>query len=434
MCLKKSKLSPKSLMKSKTKGYVIKNDEEDITPKGENEASDDSSETSTVIVVLFMLFGCAPSTSLRSALWCELAWFEASQPEGVAMGSWFALMEAVGALLVICIMYVDTFTQMPRIWWTWGNMFFALITCFILALTWSVTIYDTSVFLYYGMVASMIIGEIRYTLMIPWLVRYFNPRMVSPFYAGGPLMTTIFCIMAIIQQPGGIQLFSPTVFFLLTMIMYLLSVGAGIYIFRSGIQRREDEKLSAGVVEPWRSSMALQYFPPGWPRAIPYASVFVWNLIWSSWLMPVFLPYASDNTTPDGSTNSGENYLQWAMILTYAAKLVGSLASHYVTEKFFINELSLLSTVIYPVFILAAVGVGTWTSWGMKFLLMAVMMLVKGIQGWWYPLTFRAISKKYPEDRGPLSRFTGLWAMTLSIPGLTVEWWLIYSGIIRAHH
>merc|ERR1719419_635196 len=50
-----------------------------------------------------MLFGCAPSTSLRSALWCEVTWFEASQPEGVAMGAWFALMEALGAALVLAL-------------------------------------------------------------------------------------------------------------------------------------------------------------------------------------------------------------------------------------------------------------------------------------------------------------------------------------------
>jgi len=422
-------------MKSKTKGYVIKNDEEeDKTPKGDDVVSDNSSETSTFVVVLFMLFGCAPSTSLRSALWCEVTWFEASQPEGVAMGAWFALMEALGAALVIGIMYMDTFIQMKRTWWTWGNMFFALITCFILALTWYITINGVSVFLYYGMAASMIIGEIRYTIMIPWFVRFFNPRMVSPFCAGGPLMTTIFCIMTLIQQPGGIQLFSPTVFFLVTMLMYLSSVVSGIYIVVKGIQRREDEKLSENVVEPWQSSMALQYFPSKWPLALPYASVFIWNLIWSSWLMPVFLPYASDNTTPEGSTNSGENYLQWAMILSYAAKMVGSLASHYVTEKFYTNELTLLATVIYPVFILASVGIGTWTSWGMKILLMADVMLVKAILGWCYPLIFRGISKKYPEHRGPFSRFTALWAMTLSVPVLTLEWWLIYDGIIRSHH
>lgn len=423
MCLKKSR--------SKKQGYVI-NDDEDITPNGDNQGADDSTETSTSLVVLFLLFGCAPSTSLRSGLWSEVTWFEASQPEGVELGAWFALMEAIGALITIGIMFMDTFIGLPKIWWTWGNMFATLGTCFLLAVMWSVTINDESVFLYAGMALSMIIGEIRYTIMIPWFVRYFNPRMLSPFCAGSSFMTTIFCVMVIIQQPGGIQLFTPTVFFLISFGIYLFSVFAGIYIVRNGIQRRDDENLKD--VEPWETSLALQYFPPKWPKAIPYALVFIWSILWASWLLPVFAPYASDNTTADGSTNSGENYLQWVMINTYASKLVGSLASHYVTENFYIIELTCLSTFIYPVFILASLGIGTWTSWGMKTLLMAVMMLVKGIYGWCYPLIFRGISKKYPEHRGPFSRFTALWAMTLSIFFLTFEWWFIYSGLIRAHH
>jgi len=432
MSLKKSMSWSKSLMKSRSRGYVINNDD-DTMSKADVEASVYSSETSTVTVVLFMLFGCAPSTSLENGLWCELVWFEATQPEGEEMGSWFALMKAIAVALVLVIMYVDTFTQMPRTWWVWGNMFFALITCLILALAWSVTFNGKSVFLYYAMMAAMVIGEIRYIMMIPWFVRFFNPRMVSPFVAGDPFMTTIFCIMVGIQQPGGVQTFSPTVFFLLTMIMYTFSVIAGMYIIRNGIHRRWDEKVP-DLVEPWQSSMALQFFPPKWRLAIPFAIISVLNFLWASWLMPVFLPYAADNTTSDGSADTGENYFQYATILTYVARLVGSFASHYVTEKFFIIELTIFETVIFPIFIFAVVGIGTWSSWGMRTLLMAVIVLVQGAYGWCYPLIYRDISKKYPEHRGAFARCIALWAMAFSVFVLTLEWFATYSGMIRPHH
>jgi len=412
-------------------GYVVKNDEIDTT-KGDEDEVKKSGETDISVVLLFMLFGCAPSSALRSAMWCELPWFETTQPEGLSLGGWWALMEAVGVVVVLLIMYIDTYTLMPRTCYVWGSLVLAVVVALILAFTWSITISGYSTSLYFGMGAANFMAEVRYTIIIPWFVRYYNPRMLSAFSAGTSLMTIVFCVMTIIQQPGGVRTFSPTVFYVFAAIMFLVSSFAGAYIVRNGVQRKSGVK-GIEPIEPWQSSMSLQFFPPRWWLALRSMLIMIWLTVVTSWLLPVLLPYASDNTTEENSTNRGENYLQWAMVLTYLARLIGSVLSHFATEYFWIDELTVVVTLIYPVFIFAAVGVFNWSSWGMRVILMLVITTVRAISGWCYPMIYRDIAKKYPEDCGQLSRFISLWVMTLTISVLIIEWLLIYNGTIRAH-
>merc|ERR550517_846407 len=87
-----------------------------------------------------MLFGCAPSSALKSLMWCELAWFETTQPEGLSLGAWYALMEAVGGMVFLLIIYIDTYTLVPRAYYVWGTLAFAVMTAFIVAFTWAITI------------------------------------------------------------------------------------------------------------------------------------------------------------------------------------------------------------------------------------------------------------------------------------------------------
>lgn len=74
-------------------------------------------------------------------------------------------------------------------------------------------------------------------------------------------MVSFLVSVEIIQEPGGAQVFSPTVYYLLTSIAYATTFGVCVYTFNSGIQRLTT-KDAVQALEPWRKSLCAQTFTP----------------------------------------------------------------------------------------------------------------------------------------------------------------------------
>lgn len=248
--------------------------------------------------------------------------------------------------------------------------------------------------------------------------------------AGDGVMTLILVIMEIIQQPGGSQIFSPKVFYLIAAVFYAGSVGAGVYILQNGVERITPERGdSVQTLAPWQTDICLQLFPVGWRQAKRYLFIDMWLTLLTWWTVPVILPYAASNTT-DSSTNAGENFLQWAIAFGLLMMFVGYQSSYLATKNFCIVECAILSTLISLTIFLAALDVGNWTSWTMRTILIAAVGLNRLLFGWSVTLLFREIKLKFPENGEAISRFATIWMIMASVIVMTVVWWLIWSGVI----
>lgn len=384
-------------------------------------------KSSLVNLVLYVLFGCSSSWSLINTFYCELAWIETTQPEGVDFAAWIGLMQAVGSVIVLFIFYIDTLLLCRRKVFVYAISALSVLTCLVLSFSWDFTVNGVSLFLQSGVVMASIIGWVQFVTIIPWLVRNFNPRMLSAFLAGDGLMTLNLVILEIIQEPGGARTFSPNVFYLLAAMIYSASFVVAVYILQNDIEREVPEDVEK--VTDWQTSLWLQFFPTGWRKVIRYFFIQLWLVTWVWWVIPTALPFAAANTT-DSSTNSGTDYLQWILALGFLGMLCGYLCSYLVTEKFWINEAIILFSLMGPIIILAAAGIGDWTSWTMRTILMIVAISARVLFGWIIVLIFREIMLKYPENGEALCRYCSLWTLVSGVFILTLQWWLIISGVV----
>jgi hypothetical protein len=334
-------------------------------------------------------------------------------------------MEAVGCLIFLCILYIETKMLWSKAKLLYFVSFVTLLTSLILAFTWYNTWDGSSVFLLMGMTVGEIVGWVQYILVIPWIVRNYNPRMVSPFIAGNGLMIWILVTVEIIQQPGGWLQFSAMVYFLIAAVIYATTTVVCVYTFESGIAKLT---LKEGLksIEPWQTSLKLQFLPTGWRATKHLIFARIWGevLTWS--VAPIALPLAAANTT---STSDGENYLEWAITVGLLSMLVGFLSSYFVTEKFWIFESLVVATFANGVILLAAANVGDWSSWAMRTILMIAVALTRMAFAWSIPLIFRETERRYPENSEALVRLNSLWAL-VALAFFKPIFWAIATVVI----
>lgn len=378
-------------------------------------------------IVLFLLSGCPNSFNLKDSIYLELALFEISQPEGLELASWLQLMEALGGLCFLFILWLESHMLWPKRFILYSISSLTVLMSLMLAVTWNLTMHGSSLFLLMGMLVGSLIGWVQYTLVIPWILRNYNTKMLTPFIAGNGLMVYILVVIEITQQPGGSQKFSPTVYYLIALIIYVSTFGVCVYTFESGIERLTPKE-GVKTLEPWQTSVYLQFFPDGWRETWWLIFIRVWedSLTWS--VAPIALPFAAANTS-DSSTNEGVNFLEWATTIGLLAMLLGYMCSYLATEKFWIFETAVGLTVANGIILLAAANVGDWTSWLMRALLMIAVGLSKMAFAWTIPLIFRAIERKFPEKSEVLVRSNSLWALLASVFVKTTLW-MLSSGVI----
>jgi len=292
---------------------------------------------------------------------------------------------------------------------------------------WESTVNGVSVFLLSGVIIATMVGWLQFIIIVPWLVRNFNPRMLSGFLAGDGLMTLTLAIMEIVQQPGGVQTFSPAVYFFISGMIYASSLAVAVYILQNDIEL--EVPVNVQKIKPNQTSFRLLFFPSGWWKAKRYIFIQLWLVFWTWWVIPVALPFAAENTT--GSTSTGTNYLQWIVALGFLSMLCGYWGSYFATENFWINQTLVLFSLMVPIVILAAMDIGDWTSWTMRTILMFAAVMTRVLFGWTIVVLFREIMLRHPENGEALCRYSSLWTLISSIFVLTLLWWLLNVGVIE---
>jgi len=297
----------------------------------------------------------------------------------------------------------------------------------VLTFTWHLSVDGWSIFLWLGVFVGMLTGWVQMIFIIPWIAENYNPRLISAFLSGNQLMIFILMTLDLIQEPGGAQLFSPTIYYMVACFIYAITFGVCVYTFHSGIGR-VTTKDAVQALEPWRNSLWAQTFTPVFwdTKMLTFGRIWLIQVSWA--VVPIFLPYASNNTT-NSDANDGANFLQWAIAVGYVVEFLGCLTSYFPTEKFWIKENIALNTVANGVIVLAGCNFGVWSSWGMKLLLITSVAVSRFSFGWTLPLIPRELSRRFPDKKELLVRSNSLWAIYANIV-VRVPMWMFSSGII----
>jgi len=406
----------------------IKVSYENYIPNDKDLKKSDSTRKSRTIALLFLLSGCPNSYNIGDSLWCELPWFESSQPEGWTLPSWFLLIQSITTLFILCLWLFETrmmiFSKISLLYcMSFGTV---LLSC-VLSFAWHFSVNGWSLFLWLAVFAGMLTGWAQMIFVIPWIAENYDPRLISAFLSGNTLMIFPLMSLDLIQEPGGAQNFSPSVYYSVAAIIYAMTFGVCIYTFHSGIGRITSTD-AVQALEPWRSSLWTQTFPPAFwdTKMLTFGKIWLIQLSWA--VIPIALGYASNNTT-DSDADHGADFLQWAIVIGYLTGFLGSLTSYIATEKYWIRESIVLNTLSNGVIVLAASNVGVWSSWEMKFLLLTSVAVSRFLFGWTLSLIPRELSRRYPDKKELLVRSNSLWALYANVV-VRVPLWLFSSGII----
>jgi len=415
----------RSITKSFNK-YIPK--EEDFEKSNSKKSS--SRKGSLVIALLFLLSGCPNSFNITDTLWCELSWYELSQPEGYSLASWFLLMQSIVTPVVLCLLYIEIHVMIfSKIGLLYCMSFGTVLLSGLLSFTWHFSVDGWSLFLWLAMFAGLLTGWVQMIFVIPWIAENYNPRIISPFLSGDTLMIYILTCLDLIQEPGGEQYFSPTVYYLVACFLYITTFGVCIYTFHNDIGRLTS-KDAVQALEPWRKSLWAQTFTPNFwdTKLLTFGQIWVIQLSFA--VVPAALPYAAKNTT-NSDANNGENFLQWAIATSYLVEFLGSCLSYIPTGKYWIGESMALNTMANGIIILAANNIGGWRSWGMKVLLMASLLISRLSFGWMMPLIPRELARRFPDKTELLVRSNSLWLLYSNIL-VRVPLWLLSSGLLQS--
>jgi len=397
-------------------------------PNEEDAQKSNLATGSALTVVLFLLSGCPNSWNIQDTLWLELSWFEASQPEGYTLASWLILMQAVSALIFYSLLYIETHViTFPKIGILYCASLATVLISIVLSFAWNFSVDGMSLILYLGSSVGQMVGWVQNIFFIPWLAKNFNPRLISAFASGNAFLVLILVFLQIIQQPGGSQTFSPSIYYVVAAIIYATTFGVCVYTFNSGRGRLTPTD-AVQALEPWRNSLWTQTFPAVFWETKLFTFGRIWANQWSWTVTPIALPYAADNTTTSAA-NDGENFLQWAIAVGYLMLLAGSLSSYIPTGKYYIGEALGFNSLANGVILLAAGNIGEWSSWPMKFVLMTAVAVSRFSVGWVIPLCLREIQRRFPEKSELLVRSNAIWSLYANVT-FRFMLWLIASGVI----
>jgi len=383
---------------------------------------------SLLTVVLFLLSGCPSSFSIQDTLWLELPWFEVSQPEGLTLASWLFLMQAVSSVTFLGWFYIETHViTSSKIFVLYSASFASVLMSIVLSFGWHFTFNGLSLFLFMGTFVGQMVGWVNYIFVIPWIASNFIPRLISPYAAGNSLMIFFLVVLELIQEPGGEQNFSPGGYYRLAGIVYAATCGVCVYTFNSGIGRLTPTD-EVKELETWRKSLCTQIFPEEFwdTKFFTFGGMWVNHCTWTA--VNLALPYAAKNTTTS-SESDGEDFLQWATALGYLMYLVGSVVSYIPTEKYWLKETLAVNTMACALVLVAAGNIGDWSTWTMKVTLMTAVAASRFSLGWFFPLMFRELARRFPKKSELLVRSNSLWHLFSNIICRSLVW-LFSSGVV----
>ncbi|KAJ1639752.1 hypothetical protein T492DRAFT_56903 [Pavlovales sp. CCMP2436] len=411
----------------------------------------------------FAALGVGPGWLLCDAVYLQVPWSQTTQPEGLALSSYIITSFNAANIVIVLLLLAH------RVHARQGGdaraldegVMVAMILATVLglvgaALFWDVATETHSVALLGLSFLGGAIGALRLSVMMPWMLSY-DDRLISSAVLGGALADGASAVIALVQQPGGMRLFSPTIFYLIAALLALPSLVAFALIkrFRLGLLPapparppaekgqaaggravvevdRQDAKLTVGSIRD-RARAALSRAP--W---LGHAT-FLWlmfasmqSVVWG--ISPGLMPFAARNAVrgPGASNLLAEDVLSYAIDLSYIGLVAGSYASLICPSYRLVPQVAVLLA-----FGAVTVGMAYTPNPGLPASAGAAMLITSNVlmrfaDGYATAMIFRcvAVDTRYDDAQNIVQRAISLAERVSTTIGAGIAWWLA-DGLMR---
>lgn len=359
--------------------------------------------------LMFFTFGMGPSFNLSNAISLDLPYFERTQPEGLDLAAWIGLAATVSAGISAWVaLYFGGKVAGAKFAFLLiiGNFFIMVVVAFF----WHVTIGGLSVFLLFGTLCGSTVGNLYYTMLVPWVASVFHPAYTSAFISGESFTALLGVVVQSIQNPGHDLRFSPTVYFLLLAGPMIFSMCCLLYI-----EKYINVIKSSKVEESNHESICPQWFID---KGLKYAAIYIWSAALSWWILYVILPFACASTDPQD--HLGAEVLQWASGLGFGTLVLGNMLTSFLgrDSNFHLLPVLLAMTCLEFVIFLAMFNLPGNDFWSKaKLLLVADVLLIRLGFGYLVPLIYLDIARSMPKNSEKAGRVMTIWVQIASIFG-----------------
>ena len=176
----------------------------------------------------YAALGLGPSWMLLDGLFAEVALFDRTQPEGLALATYLTAVSAVANTIVVPgHAVVQRRVQWSLRTWVGGAVYAQLATALILAAFWHFHVGGASVALYVCVFATSLVGNFQQLALNPWAAETGRATRIVELMAGGNAGALLPAFLALLQRVDSVRRdFGPTPFFLCLSALLLLPVVA----------------------------------------------------------------------------------------------------------------------------------------------------------------------------------------------------------------
>ncbi len=314
----------------------------------------------------YAALGLGPSWFVLDGIFAEVALFDRTQPEGLALATYLTAVSAVANTIVVPgHAVVQRRVQWSLRTWVGGAVYAQLATALVLAAFWHERAGGASIALYLCVFATSLVGNFQQLALNPWAAETGRATRIVELMAGGNAGALLPAFLALLQRVDSVRReFGPTPFFLCLAVLLLLPVAAFHAIGRvakaapgetespkscelspqhggsfGGPAAPDDVALSEEEEEDatWAETRLLSLKMPPLSRRVPdedreartqecrrlaYSGAYYQLASWV--LLRSFLPYAASLTAPEASKD-GAAYLAVAVSGSLITCFVGAL-------------------------------------------------------------------------------------------------------------
>ena len=176
----------------------------------------------------YAALGLGPSWMLLDGIFAEVALFDRTQPEGLALATYLTAVSAVANTVVVPgHAVVQRRVQWSLRTWVGGAVYAQLATALVLAFFWHERVGGASVALYLCVFATSLVGNFQQLALNPWAAETGRATRIVELMAGGNAGALLPAFLALLQRVDSVRRqFGPTPFFLCLAALLLLPVMA----------------------------------------------------------------------------------------------------------------------------------------------------------------------------------------------------------------
>jgi len=176
----------------------------------------------------YAALGLGVSWVLLDGIFAEVALFDRTQPEGLALATYLTAVSAVANTIVVPgHAVVQRRVQWSLRTWVGGAVYAQLATALVLAAFWHARAGGASVALYVCVFATSLVGNFQQLALNPWAAETGRATRIVELMAGGNAGALLPAFLALLQRVDSVRRdFGPTPFFLCLAILLILPVAA----------------------------------------------------------------------------------------------------------------------------------------------------------------------------------------------------------------